>query len=72
MGEEIKVNSYGEAQLNGLEVIVQFLLEELNIRNGDVSLISSCKNVVDWVNGEKSTSWENRRKTSGLNHNGKA
>ncbi|MED6200170.1 hypothetical protein PIB30_082528, partial [Stylosanthes scabra] len=60
MGEEIEGNTEGEAQLKELEMIVQFLLEELNVRNGSARLISGCKNIVDWAGGEQGTSWDNR------------
>ncbi|MED6217560.1 hypothetical protein PIB30_018954 [Stylosanthes scabra] len=45
MGEEVKVNSQEEAQLKGLEITTQFLLEELNVRNGNALLILECKNI---------------------------
>ncbi|MED6154161.1 hypothetical protein PIB30_109492, partial [Stylosanthes scabra] len=60
MGEEIVGDSEADVYLQGLEITVQFLLEDLLDRDGKTILISSRKNMVDWINGNQNTSCENR------------
>ncbi|MED6123618.1 hypothetical protein PIB30_050802 [Stylosanthes scabra] len=43
--------SHGEAYLLGLESVVQFLLEDMNVYSGNmnINLVSNQKDIVDWI-----------------------
>ncbi|MED6176049.1 hypothetical protein PIB30_084206, partial [Stylosanthes scabra] len=47
MGEEIAGVSDGEAYLQGLESAIQFLIEDANVDNECITLISNRKDLVD-------------------------
>ncbi|MED6182377.1 hypothetical protein PIB30_027874 [Stylosanthes scabra] len=57
MGEEIIANSDREAYLIGLENGVQFLLEEMNMQNENIILVSNRKDLVDWIKGKEEANW---------------
>ncbi|MED6198287.1 hypothetical protein PIB30_064767 [Stylosanthes scabra] len=59
MGEEIAGISDEEAYLQGLESAIQFLIEDANVDNECITLISNKKDLVDWINGNENT-WDNR------------
>ncbi|MED6169321.1 hypothetical protein PIB30_020455 [Stylosanthes scabra] len=44
-----------QAELKGLEIAIQFLLEELNIANEEIKLVSKRKELVKWINGSEDT-----------------
>ncbi|MED6181678.1 hypothetical protein PIB30_021608 [Stylosanthes scabra] len=60
MGEEVREANIGEAYLQGLENAVQFLLEDVNVDNESINLISNRLDIVDWLKGNKNTTWQNR------------
>ncbi|MED6194239.1 hypothetical protein PIB30_026625 [Stylosanthes scabra] len=50
----------GAAHLVGLEGAIQFLLEELNLEYGNVTLVSTRRDIVDWIQGKDKVGWESR------------
>ncbi|MED6169141.1 hypothetical protein PIB30_018668 [Stylosanthes scabra] len=60
MGEEVEANNQGEAYLEGIESAVQFLLEDLSIRDENTVIYLDRKNFVAWINGGHECCWENR------------
>ncbi|MED6186870.1 hypothetical protein PIB30_070793 [Stylosanthes scabra] len=60
MGEVVTGSSYEEAYIKGLEVTIKFLIEEVNVCNDNIVLVSDRKHIVEWVNGKEETSWEMR------------
>ncbi|MED6219977.1 hypothetical protein PIB30_040770 [Stylosanthes scabra] len=53
-------NSLDDAYLQGLEIALQFLIEDLNDNYGSTRVISYRRDIVNWVNGCELTSWENK------------
>ncbi|MED6107464.1 hypothetical protein PIB30_014315 [Stylosanthes scabra] len=60
MGEEAKGRSLGEASIEGLESVVQFLLEDLNGSFENVILVTNKMDIVSWINNGQETCWDNR------------
>ncbi|MED6133027.1 hypothetical protein PIB30_024552 [Stylosanthes scabra] len=55
MGGTIEEVSQGEAYLQGLDSAIQFLLEELCIRDEGTILVANRRDIVDWINGNTDT-----------------
>ncbi|MED6185169.1 hypothetical protein PIB30_054469 [Stylosanthes scabra] len=51
MGEEIEGISQGDAYIQGLESVVQFLLEDLKERNENTIMVSCRKDIANWLKG---------------------
>ncbi|MED6148597.1 hypothetical protein PIB30_054568 [Stylosanthes scabra] len=60
LGEEVRRASMGEAYLMGLEVGLQFMLEEAHMENEEVKIVSVRKDLVEWIKGNEDTNWELR------------
>ncbi|MED6225470.1 hypothetical protein PIB30_094039, partial [Stylosanthes scabra] len=54
----LNMNSARDAILQGLEDFGQFLLEEMNARENDITIVCSRKDIVNCINGKEATNWE--------------
>ncbi|MED6200801.1 hypothetical protein PIB30_088791 [Stylosanthes scabra] len=54
------VKSELEAAVASIEESIQFLLEECNIYEEELSIVINNKSVVDWLNGSVDTNWTTR------------
>ncbi|MED6107965.1 hypothetical protein PIB30_018993 [Stylosanthes scabra] len=60
MGEEIEENNQGEACLKDIESALQFMLEDLSLRDENTMIFLERKDFVAWINGNHDVGWENR------------
>ncbi|MED6180740.1 hypothetical protein PIB30_013118 [Stylosanthes scabra] len=60
MGEDIEKGHDGDLHLKGPENAIQFLLEEANLDNEDIKIVSIRRDIVDWINGKDDTCWDQR------------
>ncbi|MED6197578.1 hypothetical protein PIB30_057802 [Stylosanthes scabra] len=60
MGDKISEKSVGEAMIGCLEWSLQFMLEEVGLKEENIVFILYNKNIVDWMMGKIETSWELR------------
>ncbi|MED6149425.1 hypothetical protein PIB30_062236 [Stylosanthes scabra] len=58
MGDVISEKSDGEAMVRCLDWTLQFILEEVGIKEENVVFIFDKKNIVEWMYGRIGTSWE--------------
>ncbi|MED6143833.1 hypothetical protein PIB30_009644 [Stylosanthes scabra] len=58
--EPINSSSETEAYLNGVELSIQFLIEEANVMEGEITIILYNKEMVEWLNGKVDTNWSSR------------
>ncbi|MED6163721.1 hypothetical protein PIB30_082730 [Stylosanthes scabra] len=59
-GEVIRVKEQGEKYIEGLEIGLQFMLEELNAIKDEITIVVDRKDIVRWLNNEKHTNWQLR------------
>ncbi|MED6199466.1 hypothetical protein PIB30_076186 [Stylosanthes scabra] len=60
MGEEVRGGTHGEAYLQDLESVIQFLLDDMNVESENINLVSNRKDIIDWIHGIEDTNWESR------------
>ncbi|MED6194845.1 hypothetical protein PIB30_032275 [Stylosanthes scabra] len=60
MGDRVIANSFGEAYLKGVEIGVQFLIEECNALDEEIGILAYYRNIIDWLKGKKDTDWSLR------------
>ncbi|MED6170376.1 hypothetical protein PIB30_030228 [Stylosanthes scabra] len=58
MGNVIGANSKVEAYILGLEEAVQFMMEEVNGTQEEISIVGYYKDIIQWIKGDKATNWE--------------
>ncbi|MED6218078.1 hypothetical protein PIB30_023613 [Stylosanthes scabra] len=60
MGEEVDEKTKLEATIRGLEEVVQFLIEEVEIREEEITIVVKNKEIVEWIKGKDDTDWSQR------------
>ncbi|MED6191612.1 hypothetical protein PIB30_001891 [Stylosanthes scabra] len=59
-GEQIDVADWGEEFVKGLEISLQFMLEEMNAIEEEITMVIDRKDIVEWLKGESKTNWDCR------------
>ncbi|MED6182836.1 hypothetical protein PIB30_032509 [Stylosanthes scabra] len=57
MSDIVDEKTEGEVNIRGAADAVQFLIEEVEVREEEVMMILDNKDLVDWIQGKESTDW---------------
>ncbi|MED6157988.1 hypothetical protein PIB30_028698 [Stylosanthes scabra] len=57
MGDVVSGSSVREAVINVIELVVQFVLEEVSLTLDDVEFVIDVRKLVGWLTGETNVNW---------------